>query len=111
LTDFVPARIGTIDQPLFYNPPFVQYSEADRKFSNAMIAYWTNFAKFGNPNGNATDHLPVWPRYRGEEGDVMGLGQDLGPTQIQIARLRFIDSLYTNGCLREEWFDLCRNTM
>ncbi|KAL1600742.1 hypothetical protein SLS60_007130 [Paraconiothyrium brasiliense] len=97
---------GTIDQPLFYNPPFVQYSEADRKFSNAIITYWANFAKIGDPNGESTDDLPVWPKYRGDAGDVMGLGQELGPTQIQIARFRFIDSLYKEGHLSREWLDL-----
>ncbi|KAJ4360979.1 uncharacterized protein N0V89_001548 [Didymosphaeria variabile] len=94
---------GTIDQPQFYNPPFVQYSESDRKFSDAIITYWTNFAKFGNPNA---DNLPAWPKYRGDAGDVMGLGQELGPTQIQIARFQFIDSLYREGHLRREWLDL-----
>ena len=29
----------------------VKWTEADRELSSAMMAYWTNFAKSGNPNG------------------------------------------------------------
>jgi para-nitrobenzyl esterase len=33
-------------------------SPAQAQLSNAMVAYWTNFAKHGNPNSKG---LPEWP--------------------------------------------------
>lgn len=35
-------------------------TKADYALSEQMIAYWTNFAKFGNPNGRK---LPLWTPY------------------------------------------------
>jgi para-nitrobenzyl esterase len=44
----------------------------DRKLSEEMIGYWTNFAKTGDPNGPG---LPEWRRYD-ETGEVMHLDAD-----------------------------------
>ncbi|MDO3387230.1 carboxylesterase family protein [Gilvimarinus sp. SDUM040013] len=34
---------------------------SDAVISDAMATYWTNFAKYGHPNGNG---VPVWPAYK-----------------------------------------------
>lgn len=40
------------------------WQAADRKLSDEVITYWTNFARSGDPNGNG---LPQWPRYDKDE--------------------------------------------
>ena len=44
-----------------FNGMQVQYDAADSAISKAMQAYWTNFAKTGNPDG---DGLPAWPPFK-----------------------------------------------
>jgi hypothetical protein len=38
----------------------VLFKPADDSTQNAMLSYWTNFAKTGNPNGNG---LVAWPEF------------------------------------------------
>jgi len=40
------------------------WQAADRKLSDEVVTYWTNFARSGDPNGNG---LPQWPRYDKEK--------------------------------------------
>jgi para-nitrobenzyl esterase len=43
---------------------------AQQRLSDAMMRYWTNFARTGNPNGPG---LPTWAAYRGR---VLSLAPD-----------------------------------
>ena len=45
----------------------------DRKLSEQMMSYWTNFAKTGDPNGSG---LPAWPRYTPAADRYMEFGND-----------------------------------
>jgi para-nitrobenzyl esterase len=44
--------------------------EDDLKLSELMATYWTNFAKFGDPNGK---DLPFWPAFNEKNPSVMYL--------------------------------------
>jgi para-nitrobenzyl esterase len=44
------------------------YQEADRKLSNAIQIYWTNFARTGDPNGPG---VPRWPRFNANSRSYM----------------------------------------
>jgi para-nitrobenzyl esterase len=43
----------------------------DQRISDAMAAYWTNFAKRGDPNGNG---VPLWPPFSDGNPVVMSFG-------------------------------------
>lgn len=47
----------------------------DAVLSRAIIGYWTQFVKTGNPNGPG---LPMWPEFGGS-GEAQELGRRIGP--------------------------------
>ena len=52
----------------------------DRRLASDMSAYWTNFAKSGDPNGPG---LPFWPEVTSSSPRVMQLGNDIKPEALQ----------------------------
>jgi para-nitrobenzyl esterase len=45
-----------------------QTTKSDLEISEAMGTYWTNFAKYGNPNGQG---VPAWPAFSDTKAQVM----------------------------------------
>jgi para-nitrobenzyl esterase len=43
-------------------------SATDLTISDAMATYWTNFAKYGDPNGK---NMPKWPAFGGQHSELM----------------------------------------
>ncbi len=57
----------------------------DQALAKYMLKYWTNFAKYCNPNGDQNDPaLPVWPLFKNENSEVMVLTGE-GPHPAPVA--------------------------
>ena len=49
-------------------------SDSDRMLEWQILKYWTNFAKYANPNGKEDEpSLAFWPRFENEKSQVMVL--------------------------------------
>jgi para-nitrobenzyl esterase len=71
----------------------IKYTEEDRQLSETMLSYWTNFAKFGDPNGK---NLPEWPVYNVDNPAVMYLqGKPRSAPLPNQDNLKVIDEYYT----------------
>jgi len=72
--------------------PDVPWQDADRGLSDLMMAYWSNFARTGDPNGAG---LPAWPAYEGgPDGQVMHLDvQSHARPDTTWARYEALDAL------------------
>lgn len=71
------------------------WDDADRALGDVMAAYWVNFARSTNPNGQG---LPAWPPYTGNTpGNVMVLGETPVPETEMVPSaevLEFFDAAY-----------------
>jgi len=80
----------------FDSAPQAPWRPADRQLSEAMMTYWTNFARTGNPNGPG---VPEWPRYESVGGfRVMHLATPLAVTpEANRNRYEFLDQSGLEG--------------
>lgn len=82
-SDDIEYVFGTLD-----TRPGFQVSAADRKLSDEMMTYWTNFARTGDPNGG---DLPHWPKYNDDGWPLIHLDDPItsGPDTVR-ARYEFL---------------------
>ena len=67
-------------------------SPTDFAISDAMSTYWTNFAKYGHPNGEG---VPEWPAFNDAKSEVMYFSQKpvIGPVP-SVESLRVLDTYF-----------------
>ncbi len=86
-SDDIEYVFGTLD-----SRPEAAWRPEDRKLSELMGAYWTNFARTGDPNGPG---LPQWPTYKPEQWQVMHLdATSAAKPDSQRDRYLFLDSVW-----------------
>jgi para-nitrobenzyl esterase len=84
----------------------VKPSDADYSLSAKIRKYWTNFAKYSNPNGNGTDGLPFWKKYAEDGTGIMEIGNAISTIEYDLKRYRFIQSLRKDGVLPTDWMNI-----
>lgn len=69
-----------------------QTTKSDFEISEAMATYWTNFAKFGNPNGTG---IPQWQAFSDANPNVMYFSQTphMGPVP-SAKSIKVLDSYF-----------------
>ena len=68
------------------------WSDADKKLSEAIQTYWTNFARTGDPNGAS---VPAWPGFSESSQKVMQIDSTLAPIPVpNIEQLNVLDGYY-----------------
>lgn len=85
------ARHGT-EMAYVFGHPGAAWTDVDRKLADTMAAYWTNFAKTGDPNGNG---LPAWPEFAPPREQALLIASDSrAGTLPNASALNDIDRLY-----------------
>jgi para-nitrobenzyl esterase len=84
------AELPYVFQHLDLTP--LPWTEADRRISDAMATYWTNFAKTGNPNGAGQ---PRWPAFSDRDPQRMVFkGTPQAMPYDNLAQLQAMDAYF-----------------
>ncbi len=82
---------------LSYHPGM--YDDSDRKLSEIMQLYWTNFAKTGDPNKGSESSevsLPTWPMWNSAEDKLLELNDEIKLIDNPYHELNLILDKYQN---------------
>jgi para-nitrobenzyl esterase len=74
-----------------YGLPAPGWRDEDQRVSDAMSAYWVNFATRGNPNGPG---LVPWPEFTSKNMLRMNLGPMSAEPALDLERLAIFDALH-----------------
>jgi para-nitrobenzyl esterase len=100
----IPFVFGNLGPNPALNPALTPASAQDVAMSKIMSAYWTNFAKTGNPNGGGSVN---WPAYVGDGAgtgaDLLELGDTVAAVDYDTDRLEFLRGFRVDGALPEAW--------
>ncbi len=84
--------------PQFFNLNGPPADAQDRNLSNALMSYWVNFAKSGNPNGPGLAH---WPDFRTQHAllqiEADGHLAEAPPSAQQLARFKFLEAFLVSA--------------
>jgi para-nitrobenzyl esterase len=56
---------------------WIATNKDDTKLTSAMMQYWTNFAKNGDPNNEKSGELPTWPQFNKKKPEVLALSKKI----------------------------------
>jgi para-nitrobenzyl esterase len=76
-----------------------RWENTDRKLSAAMLSYWANFIKTGDPNGQGA---PAWPRYEANANNPLMHFNDRPQVKPdkRTARMKALDSVFQTSYRR-----------
>jgi para-nitrobenzyl esterase len=84
-----------VDVPYVFqhlDPNDPETTESDLEISEAVATYWTNFAKYGDPNGKG---VPTWPVFADSDRRVMYFNQKPYPGPVPSAdALEVLDAYF-----------------
>jgi para-nitrobenzyl esterase len=81
--------------PFVFQYPFgAPWDDDQRDMGRKIAAYWTNFARTGDPNGG---ELPTWPTFNAKTNSVMYIGEKFEAGTMPQLRAHFLFDTYMNS--------------